>query len=176
MLKFICPIVSRIDSAMDEYNARRAEIASGCKIKIVDQGFGHTMIGSPQNFKIDRTSDLKSGSFIECQGGVKIGKYFHPGRGLTIFSGNHNYDGGHSIPYDKESVSRPVEIKDFVWCGANVTIIPGVTVGEGAIIGAGSVVVKDVPDYAVVGGNPAKILKYRNKDQFIRLKIERNFF
>jgi acetyltransferase-like isoleucine patch superfamily enzyme len=56
-----------------------------------------------------------------------------------------------------------------------VIIIPGVTIGEGAIIAAGSVVVKDVPDFAIVGGNPAKIIKYRNIETFNRLKADGKF-
>lgn len=56
--------------------------------------------------------------------------------------------------------SAPVVIKDKAWIGFNSVILKGVTIGEGAIIGAGSVVTKDVPDYAVVAGNPAKIIKY----------------
>lgn len=54
----------------------------------------------------------------------------------------------------------PIVIKDKVWIGFNCIILKGVTIGEGAVIGAGSVVTKDVPPYAVVGGNPAKIIKY----------------
>ncbi|MGN0706903.1 MAG: acyltransferase [Faecalibacterium sp.] len=56
--------------------------------------------------------------------------------------------------------SAPVVIKDKAWIGFNAIILKGVTIGEGAVVGAGSVVTYDVPDYAVVGGNPAKILKY----------------
>jgi acetyltransferase-like isoleucine patch superfamily enzyme len=61
-------------------------------------------------------------------------------------------------------------IKDFVWCGSNVTIAPGVTIGEGVVIGTGAVITKDIPDYAVVGGNPAKIIKYRDIKQFQKCK------
>ena len=56
--------------------------------------------------------------------------------------------------------SAPIHIKDKAWIGFNSIIAKGVTIGEGAIVGAGSVVTKDVPDYAVVGGNPSKIIKY----------------
>ena len=57
---------------------------------------------------------------------------------------------------------HPVNIGNDVWIGARVTILPGVKIGNGAIIGAGSVVTKDVPDFAIVGGNPARVIKYRN--------------
>jgi acetyltransferase-like isoleucine patch superfamily enzyme len=56
--------------------------------------------------------------------------------------------------------SKPIEIKEGAWIGFNVIILKGVTIGKGAVVGAGSVVTKDVPDFAVVGGNPAKIIKY----------------
>lgn len=65
-----------------------------------------------------------------------------------------------------EAISKgDINIKDDVWIGANAIILSGVTIGQGAIIGAGAVVTKDVPPYAIVGGNPAKVIKYRfNKD------------
>ena len=146
----------------------------GLSIKFVPQGgYELTISGDIANFKIHSTSHLKSDTFIECSGGVKIGRYFHVGRGLTIFSTNHNYDKATMIPYDSVSIDKPVVIGDFVWCGCNVTIVPGVTIGEGVVIGAGAVVTKSVPDYAVVGGNPAKIIKYRDESSFNRLKKEK---
>ena len=56
--------------------------------------------------------------------------------------------------------SAPITVKSKAWIGFNTILLKGVTIGEGAVIGAGSVVTKDVPDYAVVAGNPAKIVKY----------------
>lgn len=64
-------------------------------------------------------------------------------------------------PITKGSISTsPIIIKDYAWINFNSVILKGVTIGEGSIVAAGSVVTKDVPDYAIVGGNPAKILKY----------------
>lgn len=63
-----------------------------------------------------------------------------------------------------------VNIEDDVWIGVSAIILPGVTIGQGAVVGAGSVVVKDVPPYAVVSGIPAKIIRYRNKDLSYKTK------
>lgn len=156
---------------------KKYQVQSGQIINFVPQGnYSLNIVGNLNKFKIDETSHLKSDTFIECSGGVTIGKYFHTGKSLTIFSTNHNYESNNSIPYDGKSIEKPVIIEDFVWCGANVTIVPGVKVGEGVVIGAASVVTKNVPKYAVIGGNPAKILKYRNKDLFKILKNEEKFF
>ncbi|PRY94369.1 acetyltransferase-like isoleucine patch superfamily enzyme [Marinilabilia salmonicolor] len=156
---------------------RQFEIESGQKINFIAQGSNNlALLGDLSKFKIHSTSHIKSDAFIECSGGVEIGKYFHTGRGLTIFSTNHNYDSKLSIPYDEISILAPVKIKDFVWCGANVTIVPGVTIGEGAVVGAGAVVTKNVPPCAIVGGNPAKIIKYRDVEIFNILKREGKYF
>lgn len=157
----------------------RIEQKCDCKINYFAQGFNGVKIisatGDYSKFKIDITSHLKSDTIIECSGGVYIGRYFHTGRGLTIFSTNHNYNSTEYIPYDDIEIAKPVIIKDFVWCGTNVTIVPGVTIGEGVVIGAGTVITKDVPDYAVIGGNPHQIIKYRNVELFNKLKSEGKF-
>ncbi len=156
---------------------RRYEIETGQKINFIAQGSNNiALLGDLKKFKIHNTSHVKSDTLIECSGGVEIGKFFHAGRGLTIFSTNHNYESESQIPYDNKSVARKVIISDFVWFGSNVTIVPGVTIGEGAVVGAGAVVTKDIPACAVVGGNPAKILKYRDKEVFYKLKGEEKFF
>jgi len=156
---------------------KRYEIKSNQKINFVKQGaYSLDLLGDLKKFKIDYTSHLKSDTLIECSGGVEIGKYFHTGKGLTIFSTNHNWQRPQKIPYDEKIILKEVIIEDFVWIGANVTITPGVTIGEGAIVGAGAVVTKDVPACAVIGGNPAKIIKYRDVDKFYELKNKRSYF
>ena len=111
--------------------------------------------------------------FLGC-GAIKIGDYFHTGENLTIITQNHDYDHGDAIPYSGY-IEEPVEIKNFVWLGHNVTIMPGVTIGEGVIVAAGSIVTKDVPDYAIVGGVPAKVIRYRDIEHFKKLKSEGKF-
>lgn len=99
-------------------------------------------------------------------GKVKIGKYFHSGTGCNIMLGSHDYDHGEAIPYGTKNELKTVTIGDFVWMGTNASIVGNVNIGNGAIIGYGAVVVKDVPPMAIVGGNPAKILKYRDKSHY----------
>lgn len=111
---------------------------------------------------------------IKGSGEVIIGDYFHSGYGCLIETQSHNYEGT-KIPYDTTYRSYKVQIKDYVWIGDRVIICGNVTIGEGAIIAAGSVVVKDVPDYAIVGGNPAKVIKYRDISHFQELKQKGEF-
>tara|TARA_R110002167_G_scaffold127834_5_gene309651 strand:- start:4333 stop:4896 length:564 start_codon:yes stop_codon:yes gene_type:complete len=160
-----------------ELKLNKYELESKQKINFVNQGaYTLYLLGDLNKFNIHETSHLKSDTVIECTGGVEIGRYFHTGKGLTIFSTNHNYDNKESIPYSPNSIIKPVVIKDFVWLGANVTIVPGVTIGEGVVVGAGSVVTRDIPDCAIIGGNPASIIKYRDKESFYNLKTNKNFF
>lgn len=177
MRSIIWKVFNRLEMLILNIKIKKYEAQSGQLINFIPQGnYTLNIIGNLKRFKIDRTSHLKSDAFIESTGGVTIGKYFHTGKGLTIFSTNHNYESNKSIPYDKKIIEKSVIIEDFVWCGANVTIVPGITVGEGVVIGAGSVVTKNVPKYAVIGGNPAKILKYRDSNTFERLKSEGKYF
>jgi len=148
---------------------RQVPKAQGGPLRFFGQGEGSVAICGT-DFAIHPTSHLKSGTYINASGGVRIGQHFHTGRGLTIYSTNHDYDGGEAIPYGEKEIPGPVHIEDFVWCGANFTILPGVTVGEGAVIGAGAVVTKSIPPMAIACGNPAKVVKYRNKDHFQALK------
>lgn len=149
----------------------------GIPLNFIPQGgYSFDIAGPLKNFSIDSTSHIKSDTFIECGGGVTIGKYFHVGRGLTIFSSDHNYNSDKKIPYDELMYKKPVTIGDFVWCGANVTILPGILIGRGVVVGAGSVVTKNVPDYAIVAGNPAKIIGKRDRDIFEKLYAEGQYY
>ncbi len=84
------------------------------------------------------------------------------GPDVVILTQNHKFD-RLDIPMLDQGFKdeQPVTICDDVWIGARVIILPGVTVGKGAIIAAGAVVTKDVPEYAIVGGNPARVIKMR---------------
>jgi acetyltransferase-like isoleucine patch superfamily enzyme len=96
---------------------------------------------------------------------IYIGNNVMFGPNVTIITGGHRMDviGKYMIDVkDKRPEDdRDIIIKDDVWVGANSTILRGVTIGEGSVIAAGSVVTKDVHPYSVVGGCPAKLLKMR---------------
>ena len=98
-------------------------------------------------------------------GKVTIGNNVMMGPEVTIFSRNHRYDRT-DIPMNQQGFSEDKEIviEDDVWIGTKSILTAGVKIEKGSIIAAGSVVTKDVPAYTIVGGNPAKIIKYRDSD------------
>ncbi|HHV72868.1 MAG TPA: acyltransferase [Clostridia bacterium] len=111
-------------------------------------------------------------------GGITIEDGVVIGPRVSILSANHNYDGVslEYLPFDQKVVLQPVKIEQNVWIGYGSIIVPGVTIGEGAVVAAGSVVTRDVPSCAVVGGNPARIIKYRDKEVYNRLKAEKKLY
>lgn len=91
---------------------------------------------------------------------------------MLILAQSHNYNGD-ELPYDSTYIIKNVVFDDNVWIGSRVLIIGEVHIGEGAIIGAGSIVTKDVPPLAIYAGG--KIIKYRDKEKYNRLKTLKNF-
>lgn len=115
-----------------------------------------------------------NGMNISSGGRVTIGDNFHSGKDCLIICLYHNYNGS-KIPYDNTNIYKDVTIEDNVWIGHRTIILGGVTIGEGAIIQAGAVVVKSIPPCAIAGGNPATVFKFRDKDHYYRLKLENKF-
>ena len=116
---------------------------------------------------------LEIGNFVSISVGVKF-----------VLGGNHKYTKFSTYPFntmicggtvteDVYSNGR-IKIEDGVWIGLNSIILSGVTIGEGAVVGAGSVVSKDVPPYSIVAGNPAKVIKYRFEEQIIERLLAKN--
>lgn len=105
--------------------------------------------------------DLALNVLIESAGGVTIGDRTLVGFGTKIFSSNHNVPPGRGQIFNSGHTKKVVTIGTDVWLGANVIVLPGRTIGEGAVVGAGSVVTKDIAPFTIVGGNPARLLKRR---------------
>lgn len=127
-----------------------------------------------ENVNVERHARFGRGVTLGDRSGIginaSIGEQTHIGSDVmmgpdcVIYTRNHRFD-RLDIPMREQGYGpvEPVEIGDDCWIGGRVTILPGVHVGNGAVIAAGAVVTKDVPPYAVVGGVPAKII-YNRKD------------
>ncbi len=117
-----------------------------------------------------------NGMIIRGNGKVTIGDNFHSGKDILLINSYHKYDNADAIPYDtKQTVDKDITIEDNVWLGDRVLVLGGVTIGEGAIIQAGAVVVKDIKKFGIAGGNPAQVFKCRDIESYNNLKEEDEF-
>jgi acetyltransferase-like isoleucine patch superfamily enzyme len=108
-----------------------------------------------KNIKVGKNVFINSGCRFQDQGGITIGDGVLVGHNVVLATLNHDID-----PRKRSTLHpAPISIGQDVWIGANATVVPGVTIGDGAIIAAGAVVTKDVPPNVIVGGVPAKVLK-----------------
>lgn len=145
---------------------------------------------------IENVTDLNSVSVGNCTYGplkvlndssqyrLQIGHYCSIAEGVTfIVCSEHPTDRISTFPFKvkclqtqtREAISKgDIIVEDDVWIGYGATILSGVRIGQGAVVAAGSVVTKDIPPYAIVGGIPAKVIKYRFNDEMIRelLKVD----
>lgn len=118
------------------------------------------------NLSVGDDTSIPKGSVFYCTiAPLIIGKKVIFGPRPTIITGDHRIDviGKYIIDSDKKLLQNDVSVivEDDVWTGANITILKGVTIGRGSIIAAGAVVNKSCPPYSIIGGVPAKILKFR---------------
>lgn len=102
---------------------------------------------------------------ITTAGTVTIGNNVMIGHGSKIISANHVIPPGRGQMRFSGHENKPVVVENDVWIAAQVVILPGVRIGEGAVVCAGAVVTKDVPPFAIVGGVPSRILRYRSAEQ-----------
>jgi chloramphenicol O-acetyltransferase type B len=169
MLKILKRFLRRLKRA---YYTRRvsntaARVGKDLRINGPSTVTSTTYLGNNVNF---------NGMTITGYGKVTIGDNFHSGPECLMITSFHNYDTGKAIPYDDTHIIRDIVIEDNVWLGTRTIVLAGVTIGEGAIIQAGSVVVNDIPKYAIAGGHPARPFKYRDIEHYNALKREKKFF
>jgi acetyltransferase-like isoleucine patch superfamily enzyme len=105
---------------------------------------------------------VNTGVQIDARGGVTIGKGVMIGPNAVVVSSDHDHMQTDRLMVFQNHVMAPVFIENDVWIGANVVVCGGVRIGRGAVIAAGAVVTKDVPQMAIVGGVPARPLRSRN--------------
>lgn len=116
--------------------------------------------GNGENIEIGDFSGI--GMYCKVPNDIKIGNYVMMGPNVTIYGSKHNFDRTDKpmIEQGMTKLSTPV-IEDDVWIGSHVIILPGVVIQKGSIIAAGAVVSKTFPEYSVIGGNPAKLIRLR---------------
>lgn len=108
-----------------------------------------------KNIQIGKNVFINSGCRFQDHGGIMIGDGTLIGHNVVLATINHDLD-----PQKRgDNILAPITIGERVWIGANATILPGVRIGDGAVVAAGAVVTKDVPENVVVGGIPARVLK-----------------
>ena len=139
--------------------------------KNVDYKQKHSKFLYPENISIGNYSKILDYAFFDGVGGIEIGECTIIAPHCTIITSNHNYDETkiNLLPFDNTLIMKKVSIGNYCWIGRNVMIMPGVKIGNGVIIAAGSVVTKNFKDFCIIGGNPAKIIKIRDKEKMIKL-------
>ncbi|MEZ9753822.1 acyltransferase [Vibrio cyclitrophicus] len=139
-----------------------------CLLRLVGAKIGQRTIFYPGvwinpgfNLVVGDDVDFALDVLVTTKGGVEIGNRVLIGYRTQILSTNHNIPSVNKPIFGAGHSYNKVIIEDDVWIGSNCIILPGVHIGEGAVIGAGSVVTKDIKAFSICGGNPAKLIRYR---------------
>lgn len=132
--------------------------------------FMHCSFDCTKSFSIGDGSVINARCRLDARGGITIGDNVSVSQEVIILTGDHDI----SLP-DFGGRNRPVVIEDYAFIGTRAMILPGVTIGRGAVVAAGAVVSKDVPPFAVVAGVPAKVVKERRKDLNYSVEYFRKF-
>lgn len=145
--------------------------------KVARHGVGFTV-----NFPCLFSSTTEIGDYCHFNGmkvrgigRLVIGDYFHSGDEILVITQNHNYRNPRVLPYDEGLVARDVKVGNYVWVGSRVILLPGAELGDGCIVQAGAVVSGRFPPNAILGGNPAVVIRYRDAEVVQRLVAQGRF-
>jgi maltose O-acetyltransferase len=142
----------------------RISVGDGCAV------FLDCKFDTRGNCKIGRNSVINEGCRLDNRGGISIGDNVSLSSEVAILTASHIYDSAEFAGFMKS-----VEIRDRAWIGIRATIMPGVIIGKGAVVAAGSVVTRSVDEYTIVAGVPAKKIGMRNEKLSYQLSYKRLF-
>jgi acetyltransferase-like isoleucine patch superfamily enzyme len=152
------------DVSMEAFGAEGVRLGSHVTIGAGANLLATAVIREPGvGISVGAGTAIGRSNVIWGQGGVRIGSDCLLGPGVTVMSENHEFDAT-SVTINKQgNVRRAVEIGDDCWIGAGAKILAGVQLGHGSVVAAGAVVTKSCEPYSVVGGVPAKFIRYRGQ-------------
>jgi acetyltransferase-like isoleucine patch superfamily enzyme len=131
----------------------------------------------PERISIGADAQIGPRCVLDGAGDIAIGRGTILAPEVVVYSRTHNFDRDlGAVPYDDVMLTASVTIGEFVWIGARAIVLPGVRIGDGAVIGAGAVVSRDVPACAIAVGNPARVVKYRDCQVFERVRAQPDAF
>lgn len=116
-------------------------------------------VRAARRLRIDHDAFVAEGVVLDARGGIAIGAHTSINTDVQIWTAQHDWRSA-----DFAYSASPVRIGHHCWISARVIVLPGVSVGDGAVVAAGAVVTKDVEPWTLVGGNPARVLRERPKD------------
>ncbi len=125
---------------------------------------------APEGLRIGENCTLGNDGFYDAREGITIGDCVNIAAEVRIYTREHDIDSP-----DFAETGGPVVIEDFVYIGTRVTILPGVRIGRGAVVASGAVVTKDVPEFTLVGGVPAKVIRQRSRNLNYKLGYAKRF-
>jgi len=143
-------------NVLEALRAGRLEIGEGV---VLEPGVWLTT-PAPGRIRIGAGTFLNMGVMVAAAELVEIGEHCMFANGCFITDASHRFDDPNlPVPWQGFTTKGPTTIADNVWCGANVVVTSGVTIGERSVIGANSVVTADVPPFSIAAGAPAKVLR-----------------
>lgn len=164
--------IEAINNEIAEKHAARTydkfqSIGSGCfihqSVKIID----------PKFVALGNNVHIGEDSYFHAEGGIQIADNVHISRRVVIYASDHDFRNSSRLPYDEKRKWAQVSIGRNVWIGMNAQILPGVSIGEGAIVAMGALVTRDVPKFAIVGSPTARSIGTRDENHYRKL-LERS--
>jgi acetyltransferase-like isoleucine patch superfamily enzyme len=134
---------------------------AGCRIQGDVRLGPRVTMRRPENVSIGDGTVINGPALIDAWGPITIGRRCILGGQIELLSGSHDVDGP-----DLDGKVKPIDIGDYAWLPRHVIVLPGVVIGTAAVVGTGAVVSRDVPDYAVAAGNPARVVRTRARQDF----------